>query len=376
MKILYIANARFPNERAHGIQFAKTCESFVGAGVDIELVLPNRKTEIKKDPFEYYGIKNKFSYKKIWTINILPKTTFGYLLSSFVFGITSFFYILKNKDAVIYSIDLDPISFFLLPFSGKKIFFEMHGPKKNTPLNRFLFRNISGVIAVSELIKNDLIKIFPVLKDKIIVCPNGVDVSKKQELNKEIVRQKFGIDKNKKICVYTGGFQDWKGIETIFNSAKELKDVEFYFVGFSDNNLNLSENVYLMGMREFNEMPLWRLVADILIATGTKKDDYSFYYTSPMKLFEYMASGRPIVASRTPAIESVVSDNEVFFYEPDNAQDLADKIKFVFDNKELADKKSELARKKAEEYSWPSRVKKILEFINFILHKNKENVIN
>jgi glycosyltransferase involved in cell wall biosynthesis len=361
MNIIYIANARFPNEKAHGIQFAKTCESFSNFGVNLELVLPKKKTKIEEDPFSYYDIKNKFKYKKIWAPNFFPKTTFGFLLSSFIFGIVSFFYVLKNKNAVIYSIDLDPVSFFLFPFLKQSYFFEMHGPKKNNFLNCLLFKKTKGIIAINEAVKNGLIKNFPYLKDKIIICQNGLDL--KENCGKEKARKKLGIDLSKKAVVYTGSFQDWKGIETIFNAAKELSDIEFYFVGFSREKLDLTDNVYLMGQREFKEMPLWRAAADILIVTGTKKDDYSFYYTSPMKLFEYMGAKKPIVASRTPAIEQVVSDKEVFFHEPDNAQDLADKIEYIFKNPEGAGKKSEFAYIKAREYTWNKRAKKILKFI-------------
>lgn len=362
LNIVYIANARFPNERAHGIQFAKTCASLIKEGADLELVLPNRKTKIKEDPFEYYCIKDKFLYKKIWTINILPKTAFGFLLSSFVFGITSFLYVLKKKNSIIYSIDLDHISFFLLPFLKRSYFFEMHGPKKNTFLNRFLFKKMKGVIAINNAIKNDLIEKFPYLNDKIIVCPNGVDLDEDKSVDKNMARKKLSLPMDKKIVVYTGSFQDWKGIETIIESAKKLEDTLFYFVGGSKKE-DLPENVRFVGWRDFKEMPLWRAAADILIATGTKKNEYSYLHTSPMKLFEYMASKRPIVASRTPAIGQIVSNREIFFHEPDNAQDLADKIRFVFENKKEADKRAESAYIKAGEYSWNTRAKKIINFI-------------
>ncbi len=363
MNIIYIANARFPNEKAHGIQFAKTCESFSKLGVNLELVLPKRKTKIKEDPFSYYDIKNKFKYKKIWAPNFFPKTSLDFLLSSFIFGINSFFYILRKENSIIYSIDLDPVSFFLFSFLKQPYFFEMHGPKKNNFLNRRLFKKIKGIIAINEAVKNDLIKNFPYLKDKIIICSNGLDLlDLKENCGKEEARKNLGIGFDKKVVVYTGSFQGWKGIETIIEAAKRLKEVLFYFVGGRKKG-DFPENIYFMGMRNFKEMPLWRAAADVLIVTGTKNDDYSFFYTSPMKLFEYMGARRPIIASRTPAIEQVVSDKEVFFHEADNPQDLANKIKFVFENKEEVNKKIESAYIKAGEYTWENRAKKILKFI-------------
>ncbi len=81
MKLLYIANARIPTEKAHGLQIIKMCEAFVRQGVDVELVVPFRK-HVKalkdKNTFEYYGVGKKFKIRKlpvpdlIVFVNFLP----------------------------------------------------------------------------------------------------------------------------------------------------------------------------------------------------------------------------------------------------------------------------------------------------------------
>ena len=82
-----------------------------------------------------------------------------------------------------------------------------------------------------------------------------------------------------------------------------------------------------------------------------------------MKIFEYMASGRPILASDTPANREILSGNEAYFYEPDNAQDLAGKIKQIMTNSQDLELKVDNARKKVEEYTWRKRAESILEFM-------------
>ena len=57
MKLIYITNARITTEKAHGIQIMKTCEVFSNAGMKVLLIIPRRFNWIKKDPFDYYGIK-------------------------------------------------------------------------------------------------------------------------------------------------------------------------------------------------------------------------------------------------------------------------------------------------------------------------------
>lgn len=358
-KILYIANARFPTKKAHGIQIAKTCEAFIENGADLKLLLPRKKEE-KEKPINFYGLREDILMEKIWTLNVAPATSFGWLLSSCVFGISTFFHIWKRVEKIFYSIDLDPVSFLGFIFFNKPCFFEMHGVKRGDFLNRVLFKRARGIIAINEAIKASLMKTFKMSADKIIVCPNGVDLKDSLGLTKEASCQKLELPLNKTIAVYTGSFLHWKGIETIIEAGKKLKDVEFYLVGGSKQELG---NVHLVGHRDFKEMPLWRTAADVLIVTGTKKDKYSFYHTSPMKLFEYLAAGKPIVASETPAIKQVVTDKEVFFHEPDNPEDLKNVLEFILKNPAVVSDKIKQAYQKAEFYSWDNRAKKVLNFI-------------
>ena len=72
MKIIYLANARIPTEKAHGIQIMKMCEAFSDADAKILLLIPRRINWIKEDPFEYYGIKKNFRIKKLPTIDLIP----------------------------------------------------------------------------------------------------------------------------------------------------------------------------------------------------------------------------------------------------------------------------------------------------------------
>src|SRR3989344_6026752 len=65
MRIAYLANIRLPTEKAHGLQIMKTCEAFVKAGHEVELIVTDRKTPITEEPFAYYGVKTKFTITRL-----------------------------------------------------------------------------------------------------------------------------------------------------------------------------------------------------------------------------------------------------------------------------------------------------------------------
>jgi len=101
---------------------------------------------------------------------------------------------------------------------------------------------------------------------------------------------------------------------------------------------------------------------DALVIPFPNRPHYAFY-ASPLKLFEYMASGRPIIASDLPALREVLNDKSALFFKPENAADLARAIKMLKSSQTLGYHLSRQALSDVKEYTWSNRAKKILEFI-------------
>ena len=375
VKIHYIVNARIPTERAHGIQLAKMCEAFVDHGVDLTLVAPKRKNAIKETMESFYGLKNKIKIKKIPVIDLYNSGKLGFRISSVSFAISYFLYMLglklKRKGGIIYTIDMDQFSFFAIPMLGMPYFTEMHDIKKKSFCHKFFLKKINGAITINELIKKEITDKFNLENGKVIVQPNSIDFNNfLGVLDKIESRKKLGLSLDKKIILYVGKFYDWKGLGILISLAEKMKDHLIYLVGDREEELvkicgadKIPANLLCQGHRDFKEMPLWQSSADVLVLLGTKGNDYSWYYTSPMKLFEYMAARRPIVASRTPAIEQIVSDSGVFFYEPDNVDDLVNQTKRALQNNKETEEKIEEAYQRVKSFSWDKRAESILEFI-------------
>ena len=336
MKIYYVANARMPNEKAHGIQLAKMCEAFLLSGADLELVLPGKGQggSLK----EFYGLKVEIPVKRLPVLNL------GFLLSSISFMLSYYFYLWRKKDVIVYTIDMDNFSFLPIRFLGLPYFVELHNTKSSALWNFFL-RKARGTAVINNNVKNGLIKNFGIPESKIIVKPNGIDLEMfSGEISKGEARKRLGIIPDKKMAVYVGRETYWKGMEI-------LDDVKKFY---------LPDIVRIIDDRPFREIPYWLAAADLLLVLGTKKNEYSYMYTSPMKIFEYMTSGRPILAADTPANREILSENEAYFYEPDDAKDLADKIKHLLTNPPDLKLKVDNARKKVEQYTWAKRAEAIL----------------
>ncbi|HED06230.1 MAG TPA: glycosyltransferase, partial [Ignavibacteria bacterium] len=79
--------------------------------------------------------------------------------------------------------------------------------------------------------------------------------------------------------------------------------------------------------------------------------------------FEYMASGTPIVASRVPSLQEVLTENEAVFFTPDDAGALTDSINEVLSNEKESHERTENAKQKAAGYTWKKRAERICKSI-------------
>jgi glycosyltransferase involved in cell wall biosynthesis len=375
MKLVYITNNRLPTEKAHGIQIAKMCEAFVGDGVDLKLVYPKRRNPFDGDFFDYYKLDKSFELIQIWSfdlVGIIPRI--GFRIQSLTFAISSYLYLLKDKyKGIVYS--RDPFSSLLLLFNKKiKVVFEIHSlPREIKFYHRFLFSRVYKFVAISNGLKNDLIKL-DIPDYKIFVDPDGVDLKTFQNIHKskEELRDKLDLPQDKKIILYTGHLYSWKGAHTLARASKHLPSkFVMVFVGGTEGDLkkftrfigeNKFKNVILLGYQKPEKIPYYLKAADILVLPNSGKEKISSHYTSPMKLFEYMASGVPIIASNLPSIKEVLDNKNAIFFESDNSEDLAEKIQKSLKDINLLDKISNNALRDIKEYTWRKRAERINNF--------------
>lgn len=378
MKLTYIANARIPTEKAHGVQIMKMCEAFSELRVKstklkVELVIPKRLNNIKEDPYTYYGVKHNFRIKKLPCLDLVRFGKIGFYIQSLTFSISSFFYIIFKKPKIIYSRDELPLYF--LSFFKKNIFWETHTPKWNFASKRIL-NNSNRVISITHGLKNFYIK-KGVKPEHILVAPDGVDL---KNFDIKISKKKLKLPQDKKIISYVGKYKTMgigKGVDTLIESfqyiVKSTPNAFLLIVGINNDeideirkifkNLKINKNNYkIITHVSRNEVVYYLKSSDILVMNYPKKEHYE-KYMSPLKLFEYMASGIPIVTSDLQSIREILNENNSVLVDSDNPNSITDGILKVLTNENLANKISIQSLLDIKNYTWSKRVQNILEFI-------------
>jgi len=128
------------------------------------------------------------------------------------------------------------------------------------------------------------------------------------------------------------------------------------------NRLNVSAQCLFVNHQPYLKVVKYMKAMDALVIPFPNAPHYAFY-ASPLKLFEYMAAGRPIIASDLPALREILNDKNALFFKPENIDDLARAVKMLKLSQTLCYHLSRQALSDVKNYTWRTRVEKILEFI-------------
>lgn len=383
MKLYYITNLSLPTKKAFGYGIAKMCENF---GKNISVTLVCAKSIEKEEVFDFYGVKKNFSIKQINLSNFYSE---NYLIGNFIIFIKCIFFYIRilflpiGKNDLVYTRDI-----WILPFlrlKTRNVFLEVHSfSKKDRLLLRFV-KYTKRIVVITNHLKRELVE-FGVKETKIFVAPDAVDLDDfRISRSKDNLRKNLNLPLRKKIVLYSGNLYDWKGVYTLANASIMLPDdVVIVFVGGSDDLLGkfkkyVSEknykNIKIIGFKKHELVSQYLKSADVLVLPNSAKEEISKFETSPIKLFEYMASGVPIVSSDLPSLREILSEKNAFFVEADNAKSLASGIRIVTNNSGISDLMARNALEEVQKFTWQNRANNVLEFItkNFVKDTNFYN---
>src|SRR3989344_1214570 len=378
MVIKYITNVRLPTTRAQGYAIMKMCSEFANLGATVELFVPSREnTGIAKDPFDFYSIQKNFEIKRVSSSDFLGQTTklsrVLYWVDIVVFFLCARFKIKFNKGDVLFT--RDPAAMLFFP---KKIFSCLHIisiPESRTIL-KYILHKPNLFFALNDGIKKELMKM-GVPESKVFISGSGVEPKDFDiDFSTDEARDKLDLPKDKKIVLYSGQFYRWKGVDTLAQVAKLLPEINFVFVGGTDSDLeqfkekysNLT-NIIIRPFQERAIIPVYLRSADILAIPNSANTNESVYYTSPIKLFEFMAAKKPILVSNLPSMRETLDETSAVFAEPDQPESFAAAIRKILADEGLANRIVINAYQKSLESSWTKRAEGVLNAI-------KNNYVN
>src|SRR3990167_2333302 len=388
INITYITNVRLPTSKAHGLQIMKSCEAFSNVGVTVKLITPRLKPISKENPFTYYGVSKNFILQKTPILELVPYEKWlgplaGYIQNLSFSIVAIFLGTIRGwfSDAtIIYTRDY--MSAFCLTLFGYKPVIELHDYRSKNYRWRinYILRNAHAIIVNSEGTLSTLRSHYKIDDSKVLVVPNGVDIPFFNiPQSKDESREILGLPSGKNIIGYIGSLETVgieKGIHTLINAFANLldkyDDIILLIVGGPNDLIEEykkeaasvevpNDKIIFLGHVSYKKIPMFLRAIDIAVIP--LPNNQFGQTTSPIKLFEYMAAGKTILASDLPSLRKYLGEQSAEFFEPSNPYNLVAHLKKLIDNPHLAKLLATNALNDSSKYTWEARANRILNNI-------------
>ncbi|NIM94153.1 MAG: glycosyltransferase [Anaerolineales bacterium] len=369
MRIAFIATSKIPSRTANSIQVMKVCQAFRELGHDIGLWVPGPSSEVDWHGLAaQYGLQERFPIHWLSTVNLLRRYDFALraVRAARRWG-AEFFYTWPLQAAALAST------------LGFPTLLEMH----DRPHGRFgpwLFKAFlrgSGALRVypitsaletwlSEAYRVDLNEPFSV------VSPMGVDLYQYEQLPGPVeARDRLDLE-NRFTAGYTGHLYRGRGINLLYELARQLKDVNFLLVGGEDESVDFwrrkaeadgVENLQLQGFVDNAMLPMYHAACDVLMmpyerAISVSSGGDTAAFASPMKVFEYLAAGRAIISSDLAVLHEVLNDQNAIMVPPEDLDAWSQALGTLVADPSLRTRLAERAKADSKKYTWLERAKR------------------
>ena len=378
MKIACITTSCIPSNTANSIQAMKVSHSLCQLGNEIQLWAPCYQTTQWQTLAEKYGLSKCFP---VTWLNFTPG------LKQYDFALKSYCAAMQWGAQLIYTWTLQVAS--IASLCKKPVVMEMHdypmghlGPT----LFRVFFRAPGKklILTTTHALARGLQEKFKIkIPDHSLqVAPNGTDLERYADLpSPKIARQELHL-KDKFTVVYTGHFYRGRGIELLLGIARALPHLQFLWIGGRDEDVapwkkKLSQekidNVVITGFIENARLPLYQATADLLVMPYEREISASgggdiAKVINPMKMFDYLACGRPIIASDIPIFHEILNEKNAYFCPPENVKAWVSGIQWLVDHPQKRKMLAHQASQDAQRYSWKSRSQTTLIKLDTLLN--------
>lgn len=370
MKIHYVApcRTRFPSMAASSIHMMKMCEAYSKLGHDVCLIA-SFSDHSEAEILNAYGIKHKF---KIHQVKVSDKK-----YGNVSYAVKAAHYTNCHKPDIALGRSVTALSIIcLMKF---KVTIDLHGPVwEFNKVDYLLFRKIlkskylNKLTVNSQALKEMYVKKGFYNSNNIVVAHNGSDpflpITDHTDIQDIFSFSNLNVG-------YFGSLYSGRGVELIVELANNFKDIDFHFFGGSelevsewkDKTENNMDNVHFHGHIPHAKVAFYRNKCDILLApyssngvavAGGKGD--SSQYMNPIKIVEYMSSGKAIITSDLSVLKEVLGEDGAIFSDPNKIEQWLVALEVLMD-KSTRDKYGEVALSKFKEgLTWEARAMKLL----------------
>jgi len=377
MKISCITTSVIPSNTANSIQAMKVVHALHQLGNEVNLIVPDYGKADWKEIAEIYGLQSEFEI--IWLPFFKPLKKYDFCWNAVNSS-------LSWGARVVYTWALQAADFALL--RNLPSVMELH----DFPMGPFgpqlfkWFMNIKTpkiILTTTRALANGIEERFGLhfSEEMLQIAPNGTDIERYEDLpGPKEARRKLKLQKGLTIG-YTGHFYQGRGMALLIKLAKSLPEINFLWIGGREediqpwknrlDNENI-RNVLITGFIPNSILPLYQAACDILLMPYEKKISGSSggeisRVINPMKMFDYLAVGRTIVASNIPVFHEVLDEEAAVFCEPENLEDWIVKIKDLINHPADINKLGSNAKKIAAQYTWKKRAGETINRLEKIL---------
>lgn len=376
MKIAYLSQTLIPSKRANSIHVMKMCGAFSELGCELVLLVPRirNQEEYDYDSFEFYGVAPSFEMVRLDKIPLLSH--------SISYGIKCYRDLSRIRPDIV--ISRSPLGNLSAVYAGFPTVYECHQPIsdfgiRHAVLFRQLIKNsfFLGLVVVTQTLKDWYIKHFQIPQEKVLVAPDGADLPLSSHgLHEEINLP--DISKAGRHVAYVGALYEGKGMEIVLPLAHSCPDVNFHIVGGRVQDIEHwkakaagLKNIFFHGFYPHAQIFSIMEKMDVFLApnlTSVKGADGITdigRWTSPLKLFEYMAAKKPILASNIEVLREVlVHEKNSILCDPEDNEAWQAGLRRLLSDRELADRLASKAfADLTEKYTWSKRAEALLAFI-------------